>query len=168
MRFLENWRIPSDATWLTNCYFWVSTEGTQICGNYWDNGLTGHPLYLASFLSHNFTPVIMPEMQYNKLTMWYFILLYFSASDLLIGLQQAWCHHRFFGSKILRVYCWEKNQPAKFDKTDYQTIPIILYFTLFWFIYFMATQKRLPPDPVVGLGARPHLCMFRFHWQCET
>ena len=55
---------------------------------------------------------------------------------------------------MLRVYCWEKNQPAKFDKTDYQTIPIILHFTLFLFIYFVATQKRLSPDPEVGLGAR--------------
>ena len=73
--------------------------------------------------------------------MWYFILLYFSASDSLIGSQQAWRHHRLFGGKILRVYCWEERQPAKFDKTDYQTISIILYFTLFLFIYFMATQK---------------------------
>ena len=58
------------------------------------------------------------------------------------------------GNPPLRVYCWEKSQPAKFDKTDYQTIPIILYFTLFLFIYFMATQKILSPDPIVGLGAR--------------
>ena len=41
MQFLENWSIPSD----TKCYDWVSTEGTQICGNYRDNGLTGHPLF---------------------------------------------------------------------------------------------------------------------------
>ena len=60
---------------------------------------------------------------------------------------------------MLRVYCWEKNQPAKFDKTDYQTIPVILYFILFLCIYFMATQKRLSPDPKVGLGARLMLAL---------
>ena len=54
---------------------------------------------------------------------------------------------------MLRIYGWEKNQPTEFDKTDYQTLPIILYFTLFLFIYFMAAQKDCP-DPVVGLGAR--------------
>ena len=54
---------------------------------------------------------------------------------------------------MLRIYCWEKNQPAKFNKTDYQTLPIILYFTLFLFIYFMAAQKDCP-YPIVGLGAR--------------
>ena len=59
----------------------------------------------------------------------------------------------FFGGKILRIYCWGKNQPAKFDKTDYQTFLIILYFILFLFIYFMAAQKDCP-DPIVGLEAR--------------
>ena len=63
---------------------------------------------------------------------------------------------------MLRVYCWEKIRPPKFDKTDYQTIPIILYFTLFLFIYFMATQKRLSPDPKVGLGARLISCWMVF------
>ena len=43
MQFLENWSLPSDAKWHTKCYDWVSTEGTQICGNYRDNGLTGIP-----------------------------------------------------------------------------------------------------------------------------
>ena len=45
MQFLENWSIPSDAKWDTKSYDWVGTEGIQICGNYRDNGLTGHPLY---------------------------------------------------------------------------------------------------------------------------
>ena len=54
---------------------------------------------------------------------------------------------------MLRIYGWGKNHPAKFDKTDYQNFPITLYFTLFFFIYFMAAQKDCP-DPIVGLGAR--------------
>ena len=45
MQFLENWSASSDAKWHTKCYDWVSTEGTQICGNYLDNGLTGHLQY---------------------------------------------------------------------------------------------------------------------------
>ena len=52
----------------------------------------------------------------------------------------------------------EKVSLPKFDKTDYQTLPIILCFTLFLFIYFMAAPqgrtKRQCPDPIVGLGAR--------------
>ena len=41
----------------------------------------------------------------------------------------------------IRVYCWEKKQPANFDKIDYQTLPIITYFAFFLFIYFMAAQE---------------------------
>ena len=37
------------------------------------------------------------------------------------------------------------------------------YFVLhFRFIYFMATQKRLSPDPIVGLGTRPRLSQEKY------
>ena len=68
-------------------------------------------------------------------------------------------HHRLFGVKILKTYCWEKNQPAKFDETDCQTLPI-KNFSLYLALLFRGHTKRLCPDPVVGLGVRLpcHLC----------
>ena len=75
----------------------------------------------------------------------YLILLYFSASHSLIGTQQGSQRHDvttdFWVVKYYGYIAGEKNQPAKFDNTDYQTLPIILYFTLFLFIYFVAAQK---------------------------
>ena len=50
----------------------------------------------------------------------------------------------------IKVVLLGKNRPANFDKTNYQTLPIIIYFTLFLFIYFTAPQKT----PTVDLGAR--------------
>ena len=99
----------------------------------------------------------MMQIQKNKRTTWYFILFYFSASQSLIGSKQRNQRHDvttdFFGGKILRVYCWEENHPAKFDKTDYQTVPIT-NFSLYLALLFHGHTKRLCPDPVVGLGAR--------------
>ena len=46
-----------------------------------------------------------------------------------------------------------KNQPAKFDKTDYQTLSIT-YFSLYLALLFRGHMKRPCPDPIVGLGAR--------------
>ena len=54
-----------------------------------------------------------------------------------------------FCGKILKI----KNQPAKFDKTDYQTLPI-KNFSLYLALLFHGHMKRLCPDPIVGLGAR--------------
>ena len=100
-------------------------------------------IHLALFLSHNFTPVIMPEMQYNKLTMWYFILLYFSASDLLIGSQQAWCHHRFFDGKILRVYCCEKKSACQVRQDRLSNHPNYFVFHFILVHLFYGHTKRL-------------------------
>ena len=112
-------------------------------------------IHLASFLSHNFTSVIMPEMQYNKLTMWYFILLYFSASDLLIGSQQTWCHRRFFGGKLLRVYCWEKISLPSSTRPSIK--PSQLFCISLYSCSFILWPHKKTPDPKVGLGARLYL-----------
>ena len=50
-----------------------------------------------------------------------------------------------------------KNQPANFDKTNYQTLPIT-YISLYLALLFHGHAKRLCPDPVVGLGARLIRC----------
>ena len=86
----------------------------------------------------------------------FYPILFFSFSVidwLTAGKSKAWCHHRLFGGKTLRVYCWEKNQPPKFDKTDYQTLPIT-YFSLYLALLFHGYTKRLCPNPIVGLRAR--------------
>ena len=44
------------------------------------------------------------------------------------------------------------NQPANFDKTDYQTLPIT-YISLYLTLLFYGHAKRLCPYPIVGLGA---------------
>ena len=82
------------------------------------------------------------------------LFLSFWISDSLTAAKsKAWRHHRLFGGKILRIYCWKKNQPAKFDKTDYQTLPI-KNFSLYLALLFHDRTKRLCPDPIVGFGAR--------------
>ena len=70
MQFLENWNIPSDAKWHIKCYDWVSTEGTQICGNYRDNGSTGHPLCKKSATLWC-TPAVSPDVP-DRFTGWSF------------------------------------------------------------------------------------------------
>ena len=48
---------------------------------------------------------------------------------------------------------WEKNQPAKFGKIEYQTLPIKKS-SLYLALLFHGHKKRLCPDPMVDLGAR--------------
>ena len=62
---------------------------------------------------------------------------------------------RLFGGKILRVYCWEKNQPANFNKTDYQTLSIT-YISFYLVILFHGHAKRLCPDRIVVLVHVPN------------
>ena len=119
MRVLENWRIPSDATWLTNCYSWVRTEGTQICGNYWGNGLTGHPLLVknpdAYFISKDFNWSEMwnPRcaQRGNLLDVWngsalvlIWSLSFWDTKCANLGFKICW-RWDYLGSEILRKIC---------------------------------------------------------------
>ena len=105
----------------------------------------------------------MPEMQYNKLTTLYFILLYFSASHSLIGSQQGNQRHdvttdflvvNIKGILLRKKSACQIRQDRLSNPPDYFAFHFILVHL------FYGGTKRLCPDPIVSLEQDYLQCSF--------